>query len=75
MGSLGHKTALVTGASRGIGRAPVLALGEAGAHAIVHCVCKQVLFGCKESDKAVLPQEEIIEFKGLRYRLSWLNDC
>jgi 3-oxoacyl-[acyl-carrier protein] reductase len=33
---LKNKTALVTGASRGIGRATALALGEAGAHVLVH---------------------------------------
>lgn len=36
MGSLGSKTALVTGASRGIGRATAQALSGAGAHVIVH---------------------------------------
>jgi len=34
--NLSGKTALVTGASRGIGRATVLALGQAGARLIVH---------------------------------------
>src|SRR5437879_704235 len=33
---LHSKTALVTGASRGIGRATALALAEAGAHVVVH---------------------------------------
>jgi 3-oxoacyl-[acyl-carrier protein] reductase len=36
MASLQGKTALVTGASRGIGRATVSALAEAGAHVLVH---------------------------------------
>jgi 3-oxoacyl-[acyl-carrier protein] reductase len=34
--SLTNKTALVTGASRGIGRATALALAETGAHVLVH---------------------------------------
>ena len=36
MASLTNKTALVTGASRGIGRATASALSEAGAHVLVH---------------------------------------
>src|SRR5215831_4837715 len=36
MASLANKTALVTGASRGIGRATAEALAKAGAHLIVH---------------------------------------
>jgi 3-oxoacyl-[acyl-carrier protein] reductase len=36
MTSLKNKTALVTGASRGIGRATAMALAEAGAHVLVH---------------------------------------
>jgi 3-oxoacyl-[acyl-carrier protein] reductase len=36
MSDLSHKTALVTGASRGIGRATALALAAAGARVIVH---------------------------------------
>jgi len=36
MNNLSGKTALVTGASRGIGRATALALAEAGAQVIVH---------------------------------------
>ena len=36
MTALQNKTALVTGASRGIGRATALALAETGAHVLVH---------------------------------------
>jgi 3-oxoacyl-[acyl-carrier protein] reductase len=36
MTSLAHQTALITGASRGMGRATALALAAAGAHIIVH---------------------------------------
>src|SRR5271154_1931130 len=36
MPSLTNKTALVTGASRGIGRATASALADAGAHVLVH---------------------------------------
>jgi 3-oxoacyl-[acyl-carrier protein] reductase len=36
MASLTNKTALITGASRGIGRATASALAEAGAHVLVH---------------------------------------
>ena len=36
MTTLKDKTALVTGASRGIGRATAFALAEAGAHVLVH---------------------------------------
>jgi 3-oxoacyl-[acyl-carrier protein] reductase len=36
IGFLANKTALVTGASRGIGRATAQALAKEGAHVIVH---------------------------------------
>jgi 3-oxoacyl-[acyl-carrier protein] reductase len=36
MTTLQNKTALVTGASRGISRATAVALAEAGAHVLVH---------------------------------------
>src|SRR5882762_2468070 len=36
MASLTNKTALITGASRGIGRATASALADAGAHVLVH---------------------------------------
>ncbi len=36
MTTLQNKTALVTGASRGIGRATAMALAEAGAHVLIH---------------------------------------
>jgi NAD(P)-dependent dehydrogenase (short-subunit alcohol dehydrogenase family) len=36
MTTLQNKTALVTGASKGIGRATALALARAGAHVVVH---------------------------------------
>ena len=36
MPTLQNTTALVTGASRGIGRATAVALAEAGAHVLIH---------------------------------------
>ena len=48
MSSLTGKTALVTGASRGIGRAAALALAKAGAQVLVHYGSAQ-----KEADAVV----------------------
>jgi 3-oxoacyl-[acyl-carrier protein] reductase len=48
MGNLSGKTALVTGASRGIGRASALALAQAGAQVLVHYSS-----GEKEADAVV----------------------
>jgi NAD(P)-dependent dehydrogenase (short-subunit alcohol dehydrogenase family) len=48
MSPLNGKTALVTGASRGIGRATALALAKAGAHVLVH-----YSRGAKEADAVV----------------------
>ena len=48
MSTLSGKTALVTGASRGIGRAAALALGKAGAQVLVHYGR-----GAKEAEMAV----------------------
>jgi NAD(P)-dependent dehydrogenase (short-subunit alcohol dehydrogenase family) len=49
--SLQDKIALVTGASRGIGRAAAIALGAAGAHVI--CVARTV-GGLEETDDAII---------------------
>jgi NAD(P)-dependent dehydrogenase (short-subunit alcohol dehydrogenase family) len=46
-GTLADKTALVTGASRGIGRATALALAQAGAQVIVH-------YGTREKEAAAV---------------------
>jgi 3-oxoacyl-[acyl-carrier protein] reductase len=48
MTSLSGKTALVTGASRGIGRASAIALGKAGAQVLVHYASAE-----KEADAVV----------------------
>ncbi|MGA9918768.1 MAG: SDR family NAD(P)-dependent oxidoreductase, partial [Paraburkholderia sp.] len=48
MSPLAGKTALVTGASRGIGRASALALAKAGAQVLVHYSS-----GEKEADAVV----------------------
>jgi NAD(P)-dependent dehydrogenase (short-subunit alcohol dehydrogenase family) len=55
MANLSNKTALVTGASRGIGRATALALAEAGSRVIVHYGSSKA-----EADKVV----EEIRFAG-----------
>ena len=48
MSTLSGKTALVTGASRGIGRASALALAKAGAQVLVHYANSE-----KEADAVV----------------------
>jgi NAD(P)-dependent dehydrogenase (short-subunit alcohol dehydrogenase family) len=48
MTTLSGKTTLVTGASRGMGRASALALAAAGTQVLVHCGC-----GVKEADGVV----------------------
>ena len=50
MANLSNKTALVTGASRGIGRATALALADAGAYVIVH-------YGKSQKDADTLVEE------------------
>jgi NAD(P)-dependent dehydrogenase (short-subunit alcohol dehydrogenase family) len=62
MNSLSGKTALVTGASRGIGRASALALAKAGAQVLVHYGS-----GAKEADAAVA---EIRKFGGRAEKLA-----
>lgn len=62
MNSLSGKTALVTGASRGIGRATALALAEAGAQILVHYSSAQ-----KEADAVVA---EIRRSGGLAEKLN-----
>jgi 3-oxoacyl-[acyl-carrier protein] reductase len=62
MNSLSGKTALVTGASRGIGRASALALAQAGAQVLVHYGS-----GAKEADAAVA---EIRKFGGRAEKLA-----
>jgi 3-oxoacyl-[acyl-carrier protein] reductase len=42
MTSLTNKIALVTGASRGIGRATASALADAGAHVLVHSLLSKI---------------------------------
>ena len=56
MTALSGKTALVTGASRGIGRATALALANAGARVLVHYAS-----GAKEAEAVV---EEIRQTGG-----------
>jgi 3-oxoacyl-[acyl-carrier protein] reductase len=50
MANLSGKTALVTGASRGIGRASALALAKAGAQVLVH-------YGSRDKEAAVVVEE------------------
>jgi NAD(P)-dependent dehydrogenase (short-subunit alcohol dehydrogenase family) len=50
MATLAGKTALVTGASRGIGRASALALAQAGAHVLIH-------YGRGEQEAEAVAQE------------------
>ena len=52
MFTLQNKTALVTGASRGIGRATAAALARAGAHVLVHYGRSSIL--CEISPEIVL---------------------
>lgn len=54
--SLSGKTALVTGASRGLGRAIALALGQAGAHVVV----TDLLVEDHEADKETLAEYSIL---------------
>ncbi len=53
MAALQNKTALVTGASKGIGRATAKALAEAGAHVLVH-------YGCSKQEAESL----VVEIRG-----------
>jgi 3-oxoacyl-[acyl-carrier protein] reductase len=62
LNSLSGKTALVTGASRGIGRASALALGKAGAQVLVHYACAE-----KEADAVAA---EIRSFGGRAEKLA-----
>ena len=64
MASLANKTALGTGASRGIGRATAAALAKMGAHLIVH-------YGRSAAEADVLvapPRSKKTQEKGLTCR-------
>ena len=67
MSRLAGKTALVTGASRGIGRASALALAEAGAQVLVHYGR-----GAKEAEDVVA---EIRKAGGRRCHSSRFGRC
>jgi 3-oxoacyl-[acyl-carrier protein] reductase len=67
MTNINNKTALVTGASRGIGRATALALANAGARVLIH-------YGRRESEAKVL-REQIQASGGQADTLSGKRSC